>query len=158
MSTWKLLRVRSSGSSDGYVIAPTWPPSWSWSTIDLRMSLIWLVLNRSSVDALPRTVPACSKYPTPDEKSMTFVTGTLCAPEIANAANSPAIAIRNGVRMKTSSPVDANLNFTYGRLGHMRVEGDARGDATCTLRLEHSVARARPAGEPRSQATKTQRG
>ena len=40
------------------------------------MSLIWLVLKRSSVEPLPRTVPACSKYPTPEEKSTTFATGT----------------------------------------------------------------------------------
>ncbi len=66
------------------------------------MSLIWLVLNRSSVDALPRTLPACSKYPTPDEKSMTFVTGTLCAPEIPNAVNHPAIAVRNCARIWAS--------------------------------------------------------
>src|SRR3954470_21119014 len=44
--------------------------------MDFRMSLIWLVLNRSSVVPLPRTDPACSKYPTPDEKSMTRLTGT----------------------------------------------------------------------------------
>src|SRR5689334_18362676 len=54
----------------------TLPALASETTRDLRMSLICSVLKRSSVAALPVTLPACWKKPTPEEKRTTRRTGT----------------------------------------------------------------------------------
>ena len=57
---------------------------------DLEDVVDLLVLKRSSVEPLPLTVPKCSKYPTPEEKSTTLATGTVWAPAILNAVSQAA--------------------------------------------------------------------
>ncbi len=65
----------------------TVPPPSSITTRLLSTSLIWSVLKRKRMTALPSISPSCSKYPTPLENNSARVMGRSTA---ANAAAKPA--------------------------------------------------------------------